>query len=100
MAQLTGTNGLCRRELELVDQVGDELFARARLAGDEHAAVAVGNDPHEVEHRAHPGAAADDDVVDGVGRVVGIRQADEVSRKPGPESLYYTRRMRLPHDPP
>ena len=46
MAQLTGTNGLCRRRAGLVDEVGDQLLAGAGLAGDQHAAVAVG------DHRA------------------------------------------------
>ena len=49
----------------VVNQVGDELLAGSGFPRDEHAAVTVGNDAYEVEHRAHAGASADHDRVDG-----------------------------------
>ena len=43
-----------------VDGPGDELFAGAALAGDEHGGVAGRNLPDEFEHPLHRLAAADD----------------------------------------
>jgi hypothetical protein len=43
----------------VVNQVRDDFLPRAGFAGDQDAAVALGDDAHEVEHGAHPGAPAD-----------------------------------------
>ena len=51
----------------LVDEVGDHLLPGAGLARHQHAAVAVGDHAHEIEHRPHAGTASDDDLIDGEG---------------------------------
>ena len=63
-AQLTATNGWCRRVLVVMQQVGDHFLAGAALAGDDHAAVAAADDLGEVEDGPHSRAAADHDVVE------------------------------------
>ena len=85
MAQLTGTKGW-PPVAGLVNQVGDQLLAGAGLAGDEDAAVRVGDHPHVVEHRPHPGAAADDDLVDGKREAPDSRHTTTSSSKPGTSS--------------
>ena len=51
--QLTATNGLSRRAAELVHGAGEQLLARAALAGDEHGGVGARDLARRGQERLH-----------------------------------------------
>ena len=67
----------------LVQGLGHQLLAGARLAGDEHRSLGVGDPADELVHRLHGGAAADDTLA-AVGKDGGAQVAGHAPLVQGP----------------